>query len=369
MAMATVSLVQALVHRWRGTACTQGVENLCLIAALWLNRQGKVEWATKVICFSELACGLIVISFFGAGFSDEDLLLFPLILVAAAILLDWRSYLGFAGLVVVSVASAGLILAASGSGGTRFHRVTNVVNILIVTVVAVGLLARNLKRSLLQSREAEREIRALSGRLINAQEEERTHLARELHDDLSQQIAALSIGMSNLKRQIPQPEVDAREQTDRLQQKLVQVAESIRQISHELHPAVLQHSGLGAALRAYCAEFGSLNGVQVSLRTSGSFDGVPSPVALCIYRITQEALRNVAKHAHAVEAEVERQRVDRRLSLSVSDRGAGFDPGRATMPFGLGLVSIKERARLVNGTLEVQSKPNEGTILLVRIPA
>jgi signal transduction histidine kinase len=368
MVTAAVSLVQAWVRGWTGGAFTQGADELCLIAAVWLNRQGEVEWATKIICISELTCGLLIISFFGAGFSDEALLLFPLILVTAAVLLDWRSYISFAGLVVGSVASTGFILAATGTVGTGYHRVINVINILLITVVAVGLLARNLKRSVFQSRGAEREIKALSGRLMNAQEEERARVARELHDDLSQQIAALSIGMSNLKRQLPQQQVDARGQSERLQQKLVQVAESIRRISHELHPAALQHSGLAAALRAYCAEFALLTGVQVSPRIDGLFDSVPSSAALCVYRITQEALQNVSKHAKVGSAAVELSRSTGVMSLTVSDTGVGIDPARAEGAGGLGLVSIRERAGLAGGSLEIRSKPNQGTTVTLRIP-
>src|SRR5579872_3946190 len=130
---------------------------------------------------------------------------------------------------------------------------------------------------------------------------------------------------------------------------LVAVSESIRRLSHELHPAVLEHSGLAAALRSYCSEFELLTGVRVSLQASGSFEGLPLPVALCIFRITQEALQNVAKHAKVAEAEVELRRSDGALFLSVSDRGAGIEPGRAE----LGLVSIKE---------------NQGTTVLVTIP-
>ena len=104
MTMAAFSLIQAWVHRWTGTARTYGAEELCLTGAIWLNRRGAVEWATRIVCFSELACGLFVISRFGVGFSDEELLLFPLILVTAAVLLDWPSYLTFAGLVILSVA-------------------------------------------------------------------------------------------------------------------------------------------------------------------------------------------------------------------------------------------------------------------------
>jgi len=189
-----------------------------------------------------------------------------------------------------------------------------------------------------------------------------------LHDDLSQQIAALSIGVSHLKRQIPPEQAEAREQSARIQQKLVQVAESIRRLSHELHPAVLEHSGLGAALRDYCSEFGILTGIRVTCKTEGSFESVPPAVALCVYRITQEALQNVAKHARVGEAEVELTRTDGSLRLTVSDRGAGMPANRAGLPAGLGLVSIKERTRLVKGTFSIQSRPNEGTVLGVRIP-
>jgi PAS domain S-box-containing protein len=145
----------------------------------------------------------------------------------------------------------------------------------------------DLARELEERTRTEKEVQALSARLISAQEEERALLARELHDDVSQQIAALSIGMSNLKRQIPQQQADVREQSDRIHQKLVHVAESIRRLSHELHPAVLEYSGLAAALRTFCSEFESSTGIRVSLQAYGSFESVPSPVAVCIYRITQ----------------------------------------------------------------------------------
>jgi len=295
------------------------------------------------------------------------MLLFPLTLVTAAVLLDWRSYGGFSALVVVSVACSGFILVQTGTIN-GYHRVLNSVNMLLATVVAVGLLARNLKRSALQSRDAEREIKALSARLINAQEEERSRIARELHDDFGQQIAALSIGMSNLKRQIPAEQSEAREQSEHIQTRLVQVSESIRRLSHELHPAALEFSGLGAALRGYCSEFGLLTGIQVSCKTSGGFEGLPDPVALAVYRITQEALQNVAKHARVSQAEVSLSRADGLLELTISDRGAGVEPKRTGMAAGLGLVSIKERTRLVNGTFEIESRPNQGTTLRVSIP-
>jgi PAS domain S-box-containing protein len=214
----------------------------------------------------------------------------------------------------------------------------------------------------------EKEIRALSARLLHAQEEERSRLARELHDDISQRIAALSIGMSNLRRQIPAEQTEIREQSKRIQQNMAQIAESIHRLSHELHPAVLEHSGLGVALRDCCSEFGLLTHIQVSYRTRGSFGNVPPDVALCVYRVAQEALQNVAKHARVAQAEVELIRADGEICLTVSDRGAGMALDRAGMPAGLGLVSIKERTRLVNGTLQIRSEPNQGATLSLKIP-
>jgi len=213
----------------------------------------------------------------------------------------------------------------------------------------------------------EEEIRSLSALLMNAQEEERARLARELHDDLSQQIAALSIAMGNLKRQIPTNEPDVRSQSDRIQQKLVELAEGVRRLSHELHPAVLDHSGIASALQSYCDEFTVLTGVQVSLRADGSFEHLPASVALGLYRITQEALQNVAKHANTADAEVALRYAEGLLCLTIADRGVGMELPSARSLTGLGLISIKERARLLHGTVEILSKAHQGTTITVRL--
>jgi signal transduction histidine kinase len=362
--MSTISFVQSLIHHWTGASYTLAGGSLILALALWLASRGKMLAATLLICGGELASGLLLTSVFGPGFKDEAMLLFPLILVTAAVLLEWRGYTVFCALVLLSVACSGLILVETGVN--TFHRVLNAVNILAVTSIAVGLLAASLKRSVRHSREAEREVKALSARLINAQEEERSRIARELHDDYGQQIAALSIGMSNLKRQLPPELSDARVNGDHIQKGLVEISESIRRLSHELHPAALEYSGLGAALRGYCSEFAVLTGIRVACQTHGSFEGVPDPVSLAVYRITQEALQNVAKHAGVSEADVDLARGDGMLELTVSDKGAGV-AARRTGP-GLGLVSIRERTHLVNGAYDLDSQINRGTTLRVRIP-
>ena len=227
----------------------------------------------------------------------------------------------------------------------------------------------SLAEELKERTRAEREIQALNARLINAQEEERARLARELHDDLSQEIAALSIASTRLKKAIGPGDLAAREQCGLIQQRLVQLAEGVRRLSHHLHPAVLEHSGLGAALQSYCSEFNALTGMTVLFRAEGSFERVPAPVALCVYRVAQEALQNVLKHAGVDCAQVALTNAAQSVCLTVSDEGAGIDTLRDSPVPGLGLVNIKERARLVNGTLNIESRPGCGTTLTLTVPA
>lgn len=211
---------------------------------------------------------------------------------------------------------------------------------------------------------SQREIQALSARLINAQEDERARLARELHDDLSQQIAAISIATSNLRKRIPVEFGEVLQQCGLIQQKLVNLVDGMRRLSHELHPAVLEHSGLAVALRNYCFELSKLTSHRVGFHVDGPCDSVPPAVALCAYRVAQEALQNSVKHAQVNQAEVLLSCRDDVLCLVVSDRGVGMRRGAA----GLGLVSIRERTRLVNGTVDVKGEPGQGVTLTLQIP-
>jgi PAS domain S-box-containing protein len=217
-------------------------------------------------------------------------------------------------------------------------------------------------------KQAEEEIRALSERLLTAQEEERTRIARELHDELNQEIAAVVLSLSRIRPILKEREPRAGEQLEKAGQRLVRLSSSVRDLSHQLYPAILEHSDLGTGLAVTSAEFSSASGVNVSFEASGRFEDVPQAVALCVYRVTQEALQNVAKHAAAMEASVHLDRTPDGVRLTVSDRGIGFDPRHARASGGLGLVSMRERVRLVRGILGVESKPDRGTTLTVEIP-
>ncbi|MGA3166766.1 MAG: PAS domain S-box protein [Terriglobia bacterium] len=225
-----------------------------------------------------------------------------------------------------------------------------------------------LAKEVIERTRAEAEIVALNQRLITAQEEERARLARELHDDLSQQIAAVGIGLSNLRRQIPERQREGREEAERTFQRLKQLGEGIRRLSHQLHPAILEHSGLVVALESYCAEFKSLTGVSAVVQADARLDNVPANPALGIFRITQEALQNVWKHSGTKKVVIHLARSGGQLRLRVSDQGSGFDPARRHKSKGLGLVSMRERAKLLGGTLTIESAKGRGTTVTAAIP-
>lgn len=217
-------------------------------------------------------------------------------------------------------------------------------------------------------RKSHARIEDLAGRLIAAQEDERRHIARELHDDLNQQVAALAIGISRLKRQFPNDDPVVQEQVARLRDKTELLSERIRQVSHELHSSVLQHVGLPAALNSYCAEFSDREGIAVAVDIQDGLGALPSDTALCLYRVAQESLRNVARHSGARSAVVTLAGVNGSVELRVADQGAGFDPGQAREFRGLGLVSMEERVKLLRGSLIVTTRPGAGTELRAQIP-
>jgi PAS domain S-box-containing protein len=225
-----------------------------------------------------------------------------------------------------------------------------------------------LRRSEEALRESHARIEDLAGRLIIAQEEERKYLARELHDDLNQQIAALATGLGNLERQLVGADGTVRGQITKLEDRVGQLSERIRQLSHELHSSTLEHVGLAEALRAYCSEFAAQEGIAVDLEIRDSLGALSADAALCLYRVAQESLRNIARHSGAKSAEVTLASAGDLLELRVSDRGRGFDLKEAGRQSGLGLVSMEERVKLLHGSFEVRSRPGSGTELAVHLP-
>jgi two-component system sensor histidine kinase UhpB len=189
-----------------------------------------------------------------------------------------------------------------------------------------------------------------------------------LHDDINQQLAALSIALSGLKRRLPAEAAEAQQEVARLQRQTIALSEVIRHLSHELHPGVLQHAGLVVALQGHCAEFGSQHGIDVTFYADAGQEEIPADVALCLYRVAQEALHNIAQHAGARHAEVTLTRRNDFLELRIADDGQGFDLAAARQRGGLGLISLDERVRLVQGGVRIVTEPRRGTELRVQVP-
>jgi two-component system sensor histidine kinase UhpB len=215
-------------------------------------------------------------------------------------------------------------------------------------------------------REAYVRIRSLAHQLMLAQEAERTEIARDLHDDVSQQLAALGIGLSLIEARVDDEEF-VREEVTRLRQVAIALAEKVRHVSHELHPGILQHSGLKDAIASHCEATASQHTFTVGFESRGSFEDVPDDVALCLYRATQQALHNVAMHANASRVSVSLVRVGGLLELSIVDNGRGFDPS-GSRAGSLGLLSIEERVHLVNGKFSVTSRVGGGSRLYISVP-
>ena len=213
--------------------------------------------------------------------------------------------------------------------------------------------------------ESSERIRLLAGRLIAAQEEERVRIANELHDDLSQRMAALTIGLSHLRLQMAGGPNSHQGAVGALERQAAGLADRTRALSHELHSAVLEHVGLTAALKSLCADFAAL---EVELQIEPLPARIATPVQLCLYRVVQETLHNVRRHSGARHAVVRLAQKEGATELTVSDTGAGFDYELARSKGGLGLISLEERVRLVGGTLQIVTGPGKGTELRVSVP-
>jgi PAS domain S-box-containing protein len=239
-------------------------------------------------------------------------------------------------------------------------------------VVVRDITERRLAEEALRNREKElsrshAKIRELAGKLMSAQEEERRRISRELHDDLNQKVAALSIMISTITHQLALEE-SLKNQLEMVHTYSVEIADGIHRLSHELHPAVLEHVGLPAALRAYVAEFSRLEKIRVELTVPEAVEGIPHDAAVCLYRVAQESLRNIVKHSGVDHAEITLTINDRAVCLHIVDYGSGFDLSSARNNGGLGLASMEERIRLVQGSFRISTQPGGGSKLLATIP-
>jgi len=212
----------------------------------------------------------------------------------------------------------------------------------------------------------ERDIRALSASLITAQEQERRRVAREIHDALCQHLGALAADLGEVAARLPRSS-PVRQHLQAARENAYRSAEEARQIAHQLHPAIVEDLGLATALQNLCDEFGRQQGIPIRFRLRKPLPAVPLEATSCAYRVAQEALNNVARHASAKRISVVLA-VDRNLHLSIRDDGICFDPISVRGAGGLGLISMGERARIVGAKLSIQGRPGHGTLVDLVVP-
>lgn len=241
----------------------------------------------------------------------------------------------------------------------------------LVTVLVEGAEAVKLRGVMLDitdRRRAEQELEELAGRLIHAQEQERSRIGRELHDHISQMLGVLTVRIDQLRADEATPSAVA-EVLEELRQSTSEVTDDIHSLSHRLHSSTLDYLGLVPALQKLVNEFAGRHGINVDF----AYDSVPSPlpseVALCLFRVAEESLTNVAKHSHARSARVLVSGEPNGLHLTIEDAGTGFDVESLERRAGLGFVSMRERLRVLRGTVRIESEPSYGTKVDVWIPA
>jgi signal transduction histidine kinase/ligand-binding sensor domain-containing protein len=237
------------------------------------------------------------------------------------------------------------------------------VSIASVIVVVVGV--HRVRLRFVEKHQAE--ISALNERLMKAQEQERIRIAGELHDGVMQELLAATMMLGTAKRRIPADSA-ATLTLDKVQQKLLQAGTDLRQLSHDLHPPLLQEAGLPDAVQAYCEQFSAASNIPVACDAADDVRALSRGAALALFRIVQEALGNAAKHASARQIRVRLSRSDGSVSLTVSDDGVGLAVDHLAHGGGLGLVMMRERATQLNGRFDFESAPGQGTTIRVIVP-
>ncbi len=225
-----------------------------------------------------------------------------------------------------------------------------------------------LRESRQSLRRSHQELQSFTGVLMTAAEEERARLARELHDDLNQRLAALSLELGKLRRQTPASSAWLDQRLASLEELVGQLSDDVRSIAYRLHPAVLDYLGLEAALDSECSQFSAREGIEVDFESQDIPENLTREASLCLYRVAQESLRNVARHSQSNRACVTLAAGGGGVRLCIEDYGAGFNPRLSRSGPGLGIISMSERVRLVGGQLTVHSEPGKGTRVEAWVP-
>jgi len=218
-----------------------------------------------------------------------------------------------------------------------------------------------------ERKRGEEALASVSRRLIEAQEQERARIARELHDDIVQRLALIAVELKKLQQELSNPP-KIRSRIGELHNQTSAIATDIQTLSHELHSTNLEYLGIEAAMRGFCKEFGKQHKAEIDFKSHDLPSPLSPDISLCLFRVLQEALQNSAKHSGARHIEVRLWGTSDEFHLMVKDSGIGFDNEAAKRRGGLGLISMEERLKLLKGTFSVESEPEGGTTIRARVP-
>ena len=283
-------------------------------------------------------------------------------IVAGVYQYDWRELVRWQ--IAEGRLPAGSIIRFRPKSPWQNYKAPILIGIGIVAIEAILILALLVQRA--RARKAELDSRALSARLVTVYEDERRRVARDLHDDITQRLAGLTMEAARIEHA---NDLDQKNHVlGNLRAELGRLSEDVHTLSYQLHPAVLDDLGLPEALRSTCDRFAHAESIPVHFASRGLPTKLPREAALCLFRVAQEALRNVARHAQASAVEVSLMMIDGGLQLTVGDNGIGFDPAEAYARGHIGHTSMGERVKLLGGELDIDTSPGNGTLVIAWIP-
>jgi PAS domain S-box-containing protein len=229
-------------------------------------------------------------------------------------------------------------------------------------VAAAGII-----RDITQRKQSEEALSKVSQKLIQAQEHERSRLARELHDDINQRLSLLAVTLDRLRKEVPAGK-QLNQDLNAASKQVADIGKDIQALSHRLHSPKLELLGLAAAASSFCKEFSRRQNVEIDFHSEDIPKHLPEDISLTLYRVLQEALQNAVKHSGSRHFRVSLTRATNEIELTVQDSGVGFEPDEAIKGDGLGLASMKERIKLVDGELSIDSQLQHGTTIRARVP-